>query len=160
MSAARKRGAPYADRGTAGPAMLARPAAMVTVEDDTAAEDGSRRFTRTEVKRVQDDVISMYAGRGILAGRRLDAAVELARLYEAGRNAPTGYSGSGLGGNGEMSDDRAEAWAAYCAALDRVPIRCQDACMDVARNRWPTDLNAVRNMQDGFEALAVVWRMK
>lgn len=155
---AHKRLDPYADRGADGQAMASRPFVMATVEDDTAGEDGARRFTRTEVKRLQDDVISMFAGRGILTGARLDAAVELARLYEAGRIAPTGYR-SGEGGGGEMSDERAEAWAAYCAALDRVPRRCQDACMDVARNRWPTDMNAVANMRDGFAALAAVWKM-
>ncbi len=159
MSAARtpKRTDSYADRGATGPAMLARRASLTVIEDDTTAEDGSRRFTRTEVLRVADGVIDWYAERGILHGRRLAAAQELARLYEAGRIAPCGYSGSG-GGGGEMSDDRAEAWGTYCRALDTVPRRCQDACMDVARNRWPTDQNAVRNMQDGFAALADLWR--
>lgn len=150
---------PAADRGTTGPAMLARRAALEVVEDDTAAEDGSRRFTRTEVLRVRDTAIDWCEAKGWLHGYRRDAAIRLAELYHDGRNAPTGYSGSGTGGNGEMSDERAEAWAAYCAALDAIPRRCQDACMDVARGRLPTDANAHRNVPDGFAALVVEWKM-
>lgn len=157
MSAAKH--APAADRGADGPAMLARAASLTIIEDDTAAEDGSARFTRTEVNRVRDAVLDMYAEHGILTGRRLSAAQELARLYDAGKVAPTGYRVSGGHGGGEMSDERAEAWAAYCRALEAMPIRCQDACMDVARGVWPTDARAVANMQDGFAALALLWRM-
>ena len=148
-----------ADRGTTGQAMRSRPAVMTVVEDDTAAEDGSSRFTRTEVLRVRDSVIDMLAAKGILSGRRLDAAVTLAQMYHDGRVAPAGWRCAGSHGGGEMSDARAEAWREYCEALDRIPRRCQSACMDVARDQWPTELRAVENMRDGFEALAAYWRM-
>lgn len=151
---------PTADRGADGPAMTARPFIMATIEDDTAASDGTRQFTRSEVKRVVDGVLDWYASRGILTGRRLDAASELARLYNEGRNAPTGYRVGGTMGGGEMSDDRAEAWKSYCRALDHLPKRCESACADVARNAWPTGGNAVENMQEGFGVLADLWRMK
>lgn len=159
MNAHRKRADDaHVDRGADGPAMVARPFVMATIEDDTATEDGSRRFTRSEVKRVRDSVIDFYADRGILHGATLDAATDLAKLYQAGRNAPTGYrTGSEFGG-GEMSDERAEAWKAYCRALDHLPKRCVSACEDVARDKFPTDLNAVANMTEGFKVLAKMWR--
>lgn len=164
MTVPRRRGRPekpqasYADRGTDGPAMLARSASLEVVEDDTIADDGSTRFTRTEVMRVRDTVIDWYAAKGILHGRRLAAAYALSRLYDAGRNAPTGYRVSGGQGGGEMSDERAEAWAEYLRALDHMPRRCESACMDLARNMWPGGLNAVSNMSEGFAALADLWR--
>lgn len=150
---------PHVDRGADGPAMLARPWVMVTIEDDTAGEDGASRFTRSEVKRVNDTVLDWYAERGILTGRRYDAAKELARLYHEGRNAPTGYRVCGTQGGGEMSDERAESWGKYCRALDHLPKRCESACADVARNAWPTGQNAVANIQEGFGVLADLWRM-
>jgi hypothetical protein len=160
MNAQRKR-APdqHVDRGADGPAMDARPWVMATIEDDTAAGDGVQRFTRSEVKRVRDSVIDFYSDRGILSGAMRDAAIDLAKLYEAGRNAPTGYRTGCEYGGGEMSDERAAAWAAYCRALDRLPLRCVSACEDVARDKFPTALNAVANMQEGFRFLATVWRM-
>jgi hypothetical protein len=155
-----KQTARHADRGATGQAMISRAASMVVIEDDTATADGTRRFTRTEVLRVRDSIVDQYAAAGILTGPALDAAVELARLYEAGRNAPTGWRVSGGNGGGEMSDERADAWAAYCSALDAMPTRCQAACMDVARDVWPSDLRAVANLREGFGALANLWRMK
>lgn len=148
-----------ADRGADGPAMLARPFTMATIEDDTAGDDGTSRFTRSEVKRINDTVLDWYAEHGVLTGRRHDAARELARLYHDGRNAPTGYRVGGGHGGGEMSDDRAEAWAAYCRALDHLPKRCEAACADVARGMWPTGLNSVAAIQEGFGVLADLWRM-
>ncbi len=156
---ARARLDPYADRGTDGPAMASRPSAMVVIEDDTAGQDGSRRFTRTEVKRVTDGVLDWYAGRGVLLGWSVDAADRLARLYREGNHAPTGYRVSGAIGGGEMSDARAEAWRAYCAAIDSLPHRCRETCEDIARGRFPTRLNAVDEMQVGFKALAGYWKL-
>lgn len=147
------------DRGASGPAMGARASSMATIEDDTAAEDGTAQFTRTEVLRYADGVIDWYAAKGILHGRLLDAARDLAELYQNGRNAPVGYRQMGAYGGGEMSDARAEAWAEYCEALDQIPIRCQDTCMDVARGKFPGRLNAVDEMQTGFKALAEHWKM-
>lgn len=147
------------DRGTDGEAMTARPWSMATIEDDTAAEDGSAQFTRTEVLRYQDTVVDMCAAKGVLVGFSVDAAVQLARLYHDGRNANCGYRVSGQHGGGEMSDERAEAWALYCAALDNMPIRCAETCSDVARGKWPTRLNAVDEMQVGFAALARYWKL-
>jgi hypothetical protein len=162
MTAPRKRhrAEPAADRGADGPAMLARPSFLTVIEDDTAADDGSPRFTRSEVRRINDTVLGWYAERGILTGGRYDAAVELARLYHQGNNAPTRYRVSSVRGGGEMSDERAEAWGLYCRALDHLPKRCESACADIARGMWPTGLNAVANMQEGFDVLAQMWRMK
>lgn len=147
------------DRGATGQAMLARASSMATIEDDTAAEDGTAQFTRTEVLRYADGVIDWYAAKGILHGRLLDAARDLAELYQNGRNAPVGYRQMGAYGGGEMSDARAEAWRDYCRALDHVPKRCEGACMDIARGLFPTGLNAVANMVEGFGVLADYWKM-
>ncbi len=158
MSATRNRTDQHVDRGADGPAMAARPFVMATIEDDTAGEDGTRRFTRSEVRRAADGVIEWCVRKGWLQGWRLDAAETLARLYNAGRIAPTGYSGSG-GGGGEMSDERAAAWDEYKRALACIPLRCQDACGDVAAGRLPTDANAHRNVPDGFAALVREWKL-
>jgi hypothetical protein len=150
--------APAADRGTDGPAMMARPHATVTIEDDTAAEDGTRQFTRTEVRRYSDGLLDMLAETGRLAGRRLEAAADLARLYHDGRHASCGFASSGHHGGGEMSDERAEAWGAYCRALDALPVRCQETCADIASGRFPTRHNWMAEAQDGFKVLADLWR--
>ena len=147
------------DRGTDGPAMAARPWTMATVEADTDAEDGTARFTRSDVKRVQDGVIDAYASRGALSGFSLDAAGTLARLYHDGRVAPSGWRQMGSYGGGEMSDARADAWRDYCAALDQIPVRCQETCADLAAGRFPARLNALAEMRDGFAALAKHWRL-
>ncbi len=149
---------PRADRGTDGEAMLSRPHATVTIEDDTAAEDGTPQFTRTEVRRYADGLLDQLAATGRLTGRRLESAIDLARMYHEGRHAACGYAGSGRLGGGEMSDERAEAWGAYCRALDAVPLRCQETCADVASGRYPTRHNWPDEMQDGFKALADLWR--
>ena len=154
-----KRLDPYADRGADGQAMTARPFVMATIEDDTAGEDGARRFTRTEVKRVQDGVIEWYAGRGVLLGWAVDAAGRLADLYRDGNHAPTGYRVSGAQGGAEMSDERAATWAEYCAAIDSLPHRCRETCEDVARGKFPARLNAVDEMQVGFKALVRYFRL-
>lgn len=164
QAAKRRRGRPETahpgiDRGADGPAMLARPFVMVTIEDDTEASDGSRQFTRSEVPRYRETVIDMYAAKGILHGRRLEAAVALAEMYQEGRVAPSGWRQAGVYGGGEMSDARAEAWRQYCRALDHIPKRCESVCMDVARGMWPAGMRAVELMQEGFAALADHWRL-
>lgn len=146
------------DRGTTGLAMLARPVCYETIEDDVHGEDGTRRFERTEVLRVRDGVLDHYARIGVLAGFALEAAIMLAQLYEAGRNAPTGWR-SGGAGNGEMSDERAAAWADYCRALDHLPRKCEPSCADIARGRFPAGMHAVGHMKEGFETLVKYFRL-
>jgi hypothetical protein len=147
------------DRGADGPAMAARPFVMVTIEADTEAEDGTSRFTRSEVRRIVDGPIHWYVERGVLLGWSVDAAWRLSDLYRDGNHAPTGYRVSGAQGGGEMSDERAEAWAALCAAIDSLPHRCRETCMDLARGSFPTRINAVSEMQDGFKALVKYWKL-
>ncbi|EHM01409.1 hypothetical protein HMPREF9946_02148 [Acetobacteraceae bacterium AT-5844] len=156
-----------ADRGATGPAALARPRGIETIQDDVWDDARGRHYSRTDVMRFRDGVLEHYAEAGILTGHLLDAAMELARLYRLAR-ATMDVPGAALCQYGEQAGRRpsesqeefeARVWKDFNRAVDHLPRGSRPACVDVARGLFPTGHDAVHHMRWGFEALAKLWKM-
>jgi len=156
------------DRGTSGPAALARPRGVEAVEEEGWEDQRGHHVIRTDVMRYRDGVLEHYIAVGVLGGALADAAMELSRLYQIARStmvvpgqalcqygAPTGRQAS------ESKEEfEARIWQDFNRAVDHLPRGSEPACVDVARGLFPTGHDAVHHMVRGFEALAVLWKMK
>jgi hypothetical protein len=148
-----------ADRGAQGPAMQARGVKVEDVLVDVREEAGTTYLERASVARVRDGVIDHYERAGVLWGRRLDAMVQLADLYQGCRIAPgTGRSGGGRGYGG-MSTGQARDWADYCRATDHLSLSVRPVVEDVARGLFPSSLDAAAKLRDGARQLADHFRL-
>ena len=147
------------DRGTQGPAMRARGVKVEDVLVDVRGEAELTHLERVSVARVRDGVIDHYERAGVLWGRRLDAMVQLADLYQGSRIAPgTGRSGGGRGYGG-MSAGQARDWADYCRATDHLSPGVRPVVEDVARGLFPSSLEAAAKLRDGAWQLADHFRL-
>lgn len=148
-----------ADRGTQGPAMLAR---QPTVEErlvDVLDDPDSPCLERVAVAVVQDGVMDHYVRIGALWGRRLEAMQKMAGLYLRAGIAPGTGRAFGSRAHGEMTDAQARAWADFCHASDHLSPGVRTVVEDVARDRFPVASNVVEKLRDGAAELADYWRL-
>jgi hypothetical protein len=118
-----------------------------------------RRFSATG-KRVHEGVLEHYAKAGVLAGRNLDAMRTLSRLYHIAKIVPGTGRALGSRAYGEMTDKQARAWADYCHATDHLSRGVRPTIEDVARDRFPSGIDAALKLRQGSQELADLWRLE